>query len=298
MELNLNKFNPTVAQVTEMVAKTKSITATDLKDKKQIELIKSNRIELKNARVQITKVGKELRSEALEFQRLIIKQEKELLGIIEPEETRLESIEEEAKRLQILEIRKTLLPSRKEKLSSVGNETDDDQLLDMDENQFETYFNACVAAQNEKKRLEAEAKLAKEKEEAQAKLDEERKAFEAEKAKLEEENKKIEDEKRKIKAEKLAIQHAKELEEVKAKAKLEAEEKAKQELQDKIEADKKAAELKAKLEAEEKAKLEKRKAFIAFREKHGYSEATKDDFKTIETETGYDLFKKVGTFSK
>ena len=93
---DLEKFDPTVAELTAMVAKTKKLKATDLEDKAQLAIVKENRIVLKKARVQIEKRGKELREDALKFQRAVIAKEKELIAIIEPEEDRLEAIEQEA----------------------------------------------------------------------------------------------------------------------------------------------------------------------------------------------------------
>lgn len=319
----LEKFDPTVAELTAMVNATKDLTATDLKDRKQLEVVRENRIAFKNARVRITKIGKDLRAEALAFQKAVIAKENELIGIIEPEETRLEAIEEEAKQLYIREERLKLLPTRKERLLAIDGVNEwatDEELLAKNSEEYEAYFNECVAHNNEmirladqKKKEEEEAKLAKERADAQAKLDADRKAFEEEKAKEEAKRKeeeakaeakrkaeqdKLDEEKRKVEAEKLAIQHAKEVEEAKAKAKAEAEAKAKADAEAKAKADKAEADRIAKEKKAEEAKLEKRKAFISFREKHGYTEATKDDFITKETEEGYVLYKKVGIFNK
>lgn len=312
MDQNLNKFNPTVAELTALVESTKSITATDLKDKKQLEVVKQKRIELKNARIKITKIGKDLREDAINFQKAVITQEKELIGIIEPEEERLEAIEEEAKQLFIREERLKLLPIRKEKLLAIDGVTEwatDEQLLAINTEQYEAFYNTCVADHNEKVRIAEEAKIEEERKafEEEKRKEEEKKEAEAkakelaeakERAKIDAEKKKLEDEKRKLEAEKLAIKHAKELEEAKAKAKEEAEAQAKADAEAKAKAEEEA---KAKAEAEaqaEKEKLEKRKAFISFREEHGYTEETKDDFITQETEEGYVLYKKVGVFKK
>lgn len=321
-EKNLEKFDPTVAELTAMVASTKGITATDLKDRNQLEIVKTARISLKNARVRITKVGKELRADALAFQKAVIAKETELIAIIDPEETRLEAIEEEAKQLYIREERLKLLPTRKERLLAIDGVKEwatDEELLNLNSEAYEAFFNECTATHNEevrladlKKKEEEEAKLAKERADAQAKLDAERKAFEEDKAKeeakrIEAEAKaeakrkadqdKLDEEKRKIEAEKLAIQHAKEVEEAKVKAKEEAEAKAKADAEAKAKAEADENKRKEAEEKAEKAKLEKRKAFTAFRASHGYTEETKDDYITKETEEGYDLYKKVGTFN-
>lgn len=180
--INIEKFDPTKAELNLMIEKTSKITATDLKDKKQLEVVKENRIQLKNARVKITKIGKELREEAIAFQKAVIAKEKELIGIIEPEEERLSAIEEEAKTIAIKEARMALLPERKEKLSLINIQKTDDELLSMDDIQFSTFYNECVA---EKQRIEQE---------------------------------KLEAEKRAIEEEKNKIARAKEIEEAKAQA--------------------------------------------------------------------------------
>jgi len=54
----------------------------------------SARMTLKNTRVDIQKAGKEARDDATKFSKAVIAKEKELIDIIEPEETRLQSIQD------------------------------------------------------------------------------------------------------------------------------------------------------------------------------------------------------------
>jgi hypothetical protein len=137
------QFDPAVADLQAIIAETAKITATDLSDSKQLDLVKSTRIKLKKARIVIEKQGKEMRDDALKFQRDVIAREKELIAIIEPEEERLKAIEAEAERLKERAIRMTALPLRREQLSNIGDgiEVPDDELLDMDADQFVSYMN-------------------------------------------------------------------------------------------------------------------------------------------------------------
>jgi|SRR6187551_1611446 len=304
--LDLGKFDPTSAELMQMVEATKGITATDLKDKGQLEIVKQNRITLKNARVQIEKTGKSLRDPATAFSKKVSAREKELVAIIEPEEERLVAIEEEAKQLAIKEERMEKLPARKERLDLVVGESPtpmeyavDSELLDMDAEAFESYFNQKVAEKNENVRIEGErAREAKQKE-----IDAENARIKAEQdakqAELDEKQRKIDDEKREI-------QHAKEVEKAAKKAREEAELKAKEEaekkeadrlaeekraMDEKIAADRKAEEEK---KAEE-ARLAKEKKYTAFIKKIGYVEESDEFFKVVKGTTII-FYKKVGEY--
>jgi len=58
----------------------------------------SARMALKSARVDIQKIAKEARDDALKFQKAVIAKEKELVEIIEPEERRLQALQDEVDR--------------------------------------------------------------------------------------------------------------------------------------------------------------------------------------------------------
>lgn len=263
--INIEKFDPTVAELTAMVEATKDISATDLKDKKQIEIVKENRISLMKARTKITKIGKELREEAVAFQKAVIAKEKELIGIIEPEEDRLSKIEDDAKRIFTREARIALLPERREKLLNIGVtdfDVTDEQLIAMDNISFDSFCNEKVALIQ---RIEQE---------------------------------KIDADKRLIEEEKNKIARTKEIEEAKAKA-VEDEKKrqAEQEELAKARAERAKQEEEAR-KIEEAKQLEKQKDFVKFRASHGYTEETKNDYKMEESATGYTLYKKLGEFKK
>lgn len=172
--MELIAFDPTVDQLNKMIAVTSAITAEDLSDDKQIALVKSNRISLRDARITIEKRGKELRADALKYQKDVIAKEKELLAIITPEEDRLKAIEDEAKLIKERAARVALLPMRREQLAAIGAMPLDEfpfenDLLDMDNDQFISYLNVRKAEKldrdmaevnAEKARLADEARLA------------------------------------------------------------------------------------------------------------------------------------------
>jgi len=260
--MDLEKFDPTAADLKSLVSTTKSITASDLEDPKQIAIVRENRIQLKNARVQIQKTGKSLREDALKFQRAVIEKEKELISIIEPEENRLKDIEDEAKVISDRKKRLELIPERRARLEAVGDGiiVSDDELLSMDGPAFEGYFNKRRAD-----KLEADQAALAERE-------------------------------REVRAAEEAARREKELHEAKERARLEErsriEEEEKRKEATKIAEEKAAA---ARAEAEEK-KLQAEKKYQQFLSENGYSTETADDYHIIKTADSVTLYKRLATY--
>lgn len=151
-------FDPNIEVLQQIVASTSKITADDLSNDVQIALVHDTRIQLRDARVSIEKKGKELRADALKFQKDVIAKEKELLAIITPEEDRLKAIEEQANTIKERAARTALLPMRKEQLAPFGAPTvTDESILDMDNDEFVAYLIQRQAQKNESDRLEIEA---------------------------------------------------------------------------------------------------------------------------------------------
>lgn len=244
--LSLEQFQPTEAKLKELALEKSKIIITDIEDKQQIKIAYDARIELRDIRIAINKKGKELRDDANKFSKAVITKEKELLAIIAPEEDRLEKIVEEAKEIIIRQARAKIIPIRQEKLKSIGVVATEEELMEYDDDGFQTFFNAEMEKKNEL----------------------ERQKLEAEKAKLE--------------AEKRGIERAKELEEAKEKTRKETEKRIKEQqaLKEKQEKEKKERAEKAKLEAEAKREKElaEQKEYQKFLSEHGYSEETKSDF--------------------
>lgn len=195
--LDLTKFDPTVAELNALVEKTSTVIVKDLTDKNAIAEVKKNRIELRDARVKITKRGKELRDDANKFAKAVIEKEKELVAIITPEEQRLQSIEDESAELIETEKRKADLPARLEKLSTIGDgvEISDEEILKMDSFAFDVYVNSRKAALMDKQREELEQRE-REVKEAELKVQREKELKEAEEKARIEEREKLEREKK------------------------------------------------------------------------------------------------------
>lgn len=312
---NIAKFDPTTAQLNEMVNVTAGITSVDFTNKTQMEFLRASRIELKNTRVKIEKFGKGQREEALAYQKAVIAKEKELIAIIAPEEDRLSKIEDDAKAAEIRASRLESLPERKERLVAIGDEIviEDDALLAMDGIYFEAYFNERVGNKNEAVRVAMEAQAETHRIET-ARLA----AIEAEKTRVaqEAEAKKLAAERAEIDAVRLANEkeaarlasekEAREREEkarIEERARAEAEAKAKEEAR--IANEKKMAEEIQRAEADAKAKAEaeakhreKQAAYQAFRAQHGMTAENKADFKEeVGTDGTVTLYKKLGVFT-
>lgn len=270
MELNIEKFSPTVAELTQLAAESKALTLPDPLDRIQLEAIKSARIKLKNARVAITKTGKALREDALSFQRAVISKEKELVSIIEPEEDRLAGLEEAADKAVEREARKELIPQRIDRIKKADPTAayTEEQLLEMDGSAFEGFLNKIVADKNERDRQALAAE--------QKKIDDEKAAL-ARKKELEE----AEERGRKEAAEK-AAREQKEKEEREAREKKEAEEKAERERIAKEQA-----------EREEKERLEKEERYQTFLKEHGVP-AAPEKFRIERSATEVRLYMLTG----
>ena len=268
--LDLEKFDPTTAELTAMVEKTGKLTVTDFSDKATLALVHDSRIELKNKRIEIEKKGKAFREDAVKFQKAVIAKEKELIAIIEPEELRLGEIEEQAKNAAIVEERKRKLPERIERLKAVNPNIviDEPAILGMDDVTFETNFNREVAAQNEI----ASAKIKAEQDEKEAALKAEREKLDAEKRAHDE-----------MVAKELAEKTARE--EAELKAKLEAEEKERKE--------KEAVEKAEREKLEEKTRLERAEKYQKWLDESGWTKETQGEYMIDLEDDGWTLWKRV-----
>lgn len=322
--LSLERFDPTREALTQMVEETKGITAIDLKDKAQLTAVKNARIGFKNARVRIEKRGKELRADAIKFQRDVIAKEKELIAIIEPEEDRLKAIEHEAEQMRIREERIELLPSRKEKLARLedGVEVDDETLLGMDGPTFQGYINQRLSEKNERDRAEIERQKEEQKKE-QERLDNEKNAREREDKAREEERERIqreqqaeEDRKKRQAEEEKKAKLDKRVRDIASLGLLYSESDAGYKLEDfyiptldiqtkddgewallieKIRTEIKRRDDEAKAQ-EEKEKIEREEKYQAWRTELGWTEETRQDYKEEKAGEVVTLWKKIGTF--
>lgn len=272
--LSLAELNPTKVELQHMAAAAKSVDVTD------IPMVRATRFELRDVRINITKKGKELRDGAITFQKAVIAKEKELIGIIEPEENRLSEIEETAKLRKQMEDRRTELPTRIEALKTIGDDViaSDEELLALDDDEFNAYRLRRIDAklirdreafEEEKKQAAADAlaKQIEEEKERRVKQDEEdRKSAESrrvEEAKLAEERKALDVERAKMQAIEDERRRADEARE---------REIAQKEREEKIAKDKAERETQVLRDMEEAQKREA--TYQAFLKEVGYDEAT------------------------
>lgn len=228
------EFQPAEAQLQDLASRAKAV---DVKDIKQVHDV---RIELRDTRIALTKKGKELRDGALQFQKAVIKKEKDLLAIITPEEERLDAIETADKQQKEMELRRAELPSRRAAITAIcgpeAMQPVDEVLLAMDDAQFNEYRLSIIEKKLENDKIAHENKVRAEEATARAKRDEEdriaREKLAAEKAEFERQKKVDEDARRAAQAEidkeksRLAgIEEQRQREEAAKKAELERQEK-------------------------------------------------------------------------
>ena len=160
---DLTKFNPTVTELNALVEASKDVTVTDIHNTTEMNVVKEHRTKIVKARTAIQAVGKDYRADALALQKAVIAKEKELIGIIAPEEERLKKIESDAKLALEREDRVKILPERREKLKMAGlPDQTDDFLLDMDNVAFSVWYadtlQEKMEADNSEKIKKEEAK--------------------------------------------------------------------------------------------------------------------------------------------
>lgn len=293
--LDIEQFNPTMAELTTLAAQYQTLTIQGIDDKEGYERVHKARMVLRDTRTNLQKTGKMLRADALKFQKAVIEKEKELIALIEPTENKLEKIQDEIDEQKERAKRVGDLPRRREKIKEIDLVMTDDELLAMDSHGFDSFMfsrrNEYLDMKEQKMKEEAAAKLKQEQEEqnkkmaeelAKVRIEQERQAKKAaeDQAKLNAEKDKIEAEKKKLDEERAAIEREKQRQIDIENAKKEAEERLKQE-----------AELKAKQEEEEKKKIEKKKKYQDWLTTNGYQE--NGEFQVTGNNGEFTLWRKV-----
>jgi colicin import membrane protein len=165
LEFNPALFDPNKEFLQSIAAEVAQITADPSQmTKEDFELINSTKNKLVKARTTIQKRGKELREDAIKYQKDVIGYEKELIEIIAPEEARLKEIEAAAKEYAMTEERKKTLPEFRAKLDTIGDgvEVSDEELLALDPNGRDAYYNGRLSAKLEADKAAADALRAEE----------------------------------------------------------------------------------------------------------------------------------------
>jgi hypothetical protein len=113
----LQKFNITDAAISDMASRYMPLTIKGLDDKEGQKAVHAARIDVKSRRVSVQKTGKELREDALKYQRTVIEEEKRIIKLLEPIEQHLEEEEDRVKNA-LEEIRLEEERQRQEKINS------------------------------------------------------------------------------------------------------------------------------------------------------------------------------------
>ena len=269
----LQAFNTTDAAIAKLHQDYMGLVIQGMDDKEGYERVHIARMDVKQRRVSVAKKGKDLREDAVKFQKAVIAEEKRIIGMLQPIEDHLTDeesrIDDEKARIKAEAAAKEAarIQRRVNTLFSLGCRFDGvayiyDSLVapqalikECTDEQFVTFCNAIQAKVDEVAALKAagEARL------AQIKADQDRIAAEQEqeRQRLLREAQAIQEERDKIAREKKAAEDAKlreEQEKVRAaemeKAKAEAAEKARIETEARIK-----AEAEARAAKEEKARL-------------------------------------------
>jgi len=264
-ELTLAEFQPAEAQLKELAQKAKTV------DESNILAVHDTRIELRDARILITKKGKELREGALQFQKAVILKEKDLLAIIQPDEDRLDVIEEAAKAKIEAEKRRVELPTRIAALKSIDKDIiiHDDHVLGMDDAQFNEWRLKLIEDKLTSDRLKAEALQRENDRIAREKLDAERAEFEVKKRADEA----VVAEKKRIDDAKIASERA-EIDREKARLAGIEEQRQREEASKRAEIERQEREVK--LKADVKAKIEAEKEYKDWLVKIGWDDSKGD----------------------
>lgn len=295
----ITKFSPLEAKLQKMAEDAKGVTAKDFADKAKMALVKTNQLSLRDARVELEKIGKMLRDPHTDFNRQVKSKEEELIAIIEPEEKRLKAIRAEADELAEKEARKLALPQRCDAIWDVYPDLiiDNEQLLSLDSAQFIAFVNELKSQKLEEDRQAQEAERIKEQEALAA----ERRAMEEERAAIEKEKQRLAHEKEvqeaaeqarineRNRADEAAKNEAARQERLKMEE-IAAKERAAKEEAERQEREKIAAEEKAR---EEQEALEAKKKYQNFLAKYEY--ADDGSFKIENDGKVVTLYKKLGT---
>lgn len=264
LKFEIEQFDPRKEELQEIVESVKDITADPKTiSKEELALVSSTRKTLMRKRTDIAKAGKAAREAANQYNKDVIAYEKELIGIIAPEEERLKKIETETKEYNIRQVRMEKLPEMKERLVAIDPRIVeefpdlDDHLLGLDPNDFEAFVNDMRATKLENDRLALEEEKQKEEERLAA-------------------------ERQELEAEKQKIQHEKEVKEAADNARAEAEAEAKKKEEERLAAEKKAKEeeIAAQKKSEEE-RIEREKATEAKR-------AADEEYASWLKKIGYD----------
>jgi len=149
-EETLIKFDYNIDQLLFIAKEAKAI------DTNNIEELETATKSLVKARGIIQKQGKSYRDDANAYNKMVLEKEKEYVQIIEPIELEYKALIEQHKQNLILEVRKEMLPMKKEQLSLLTtlDPFTDEYLLSLDDSQWVEFYQTAMA--NNKSNIERE----------------------------------------------------------------------------------------------------------------------------------------------
>lgn len=188
------KFDYNTESLVKVVEESKKIDLTNISEVTDFyrKLVKT--------RTTITKQGKSHRDEANAYNKAVLIKEKEYLAIIQPTELEFKKIIDDEKKRKEKEERKKTLPVRKKQLESLEIKISDDEILEMNDTQFNSFYSEEFDKKREKELFEKNRIEQEKKEQADRKKFEEDTRKRLEQEARDREKKKIEDEKREQKA--------------------------------------------------------------------------------------------------
>lgn len=168
IQTQLKQFDVNEAELVAMADEFKNLAVADVEDRLGLAKVHESRIILKNKRVEIEKMGLQLRSQATAFNKAVIARENHLVAIIAPteqmlqkEETRI-AAEKERLRLAEEQAEAARVQARIDALHAVGAAHDLHELTVMPEEYFQDMLRICTANFNKAKQEAEEARLRQE----------------------------------------------------------------------------------------------------------------------------------------
>lgn len=161
----LKRFNPTEAELTALAEEYKWLTISGIEDEIGAAKVKEWAKKLQSVRIVITKAGKDMRADAVKYQKRVISEEQKLVGIVDYIEKDLKEKLDRYNNAIVADKRKKILPERRDELAKAGItvEISDDDLCAMDYDKFNKYVldqrQAILDAREAAVKAEEDAKL-------------------------------------------------------------------------------------------------------------------------------------------
>ncbi len=135
--MEIKQFTEMEAELVSLAKGYEGITINGVDDKEGYKLADEARKDLKAKRVEIKKIGKHLRDDAIKFQKSVIAKEKELVALVEPLEKSLKDQQDDIKMQKLRLSNEEKLPARSSELAKYTDDTEFD-LLGLTDSEFES----------------------------------------------------------------------------------------------------------------------------------------------------------------